>query len=229
MNKILFFDATNTWILVGCYSREEDGKLNVLSKYEELHNRESSTVLIAEIRNCLQKANWEKPDLIVTALGPGSFTGIRISVATARNLSQIWNIPAIGFDSLEIYTAHYFTENETAVSVSIEAKQSKIYFGLRDSRGYCGTLDIPPDLIPEKIPEDRLGSYITGLKFTDSPDLYPGQGMKENLPSPMASLLEKANELTKALSNPADYSYDRLVPHYLRGTYADDKPKVYYT
>ncbi|TGK07138.1 tRNA (adenosine(37)-N6)-threonylcarbamoyltransferase complex dimerization subunit type 1 TsaB [Leptospira semungkisensis] len=229
MNKILFLDATNTWILIGCYSRDEEGKITVLSKYEELHNRESSTVLITEIRNCLQKANWEKPDLIVTALGPGSFTGIRISVATARNLAQIWNIPAIGFDSLEIYTAHYYLEIETAISVSIEAKQSKIYFGLRDQRGYCGTLDIPPDLIAEKLPEDRLGSYITGLKFTDSPELYPGQNMKETLPSPMAILLEKANELTKALSNQADYSYELLVPNYLRGTYADDKPKVYYT
>ncbi len=229
MTKILFFDATNSWILVGCYLKSNDGKLEKLSEYRELHNRESSLLLIKEISNCLKVSNWEKPDIIVTTTGPGSFTGIRISVATARNFSQIWNIPVLGIDSLELYTSQYYAESESSVCVGIEAKQGKIYFGLRDSRGYWGTLDIAPDLIPETIPEDRIGSYLTGIKFSDSPEFFAGTNMKENLPSPEASLLEKSSEIKKALSKPEDHSYLQLVPNYLRGTYADDKPKVYYT
>ncbi|TGL61061.1 tRNA (adenosine(37)-N6)-threonylcarbamoyltransferase complex dimerization subunit type 1 TsaB [Leptospira sarikeiensis] len=229
MTKILFFDATNSWILVGCYQKSDDGTLTKISEYRELHNRESSFVLIKEISNCLKIANWEKPDIIITATGPGSFTGIRISVATARNFSQIWDLPVIGIDSLELYSCQYFAESESAVSVGIEAKQGKLYFGLRDSRGYWGTLDISPDMIPETIPEDRIGSYLTGLKFSDSPEFFPGQNMKENLPSPEAILIEKAAEIRAAISKPQDYTYLQLVPNYLRGTYADDKPKVYYT
>ncbi|TGK61892.1 tRNA (adenosine(37)-N6)-threonylcarbamoyltransferase complex dimerization subunit type 1 TsaB [Leptospira wolffii] len=228
MNKVLFFDATNSWILIGCYLQEESGKFSLLSKHEEKHNRESSQLLVKGISDCLQKAGWEKPDIIVTGLGPGSFTGIRISVTTARNFAQIWNIPVLGIDSLEIYATHYFIENESPVSVAIEAKQNKVYFGIKDKRGYLGSLDLEPDAIAEKISEDRLGSYITGLKYTDCPDFFPGQDMNENLPSPEAILTERSGEIRNALIKPADHSHLRLVPNYVRGTYADDKPKVHF-
>ncbi len=229
MRKILFFDATNSWILVGSYLQGEDGKLSSLAKYEELHNRESSLVLIREISQSLKTAGWEKPDIIVTALGPGSFTGIRISVSTARNLSQIWNVPVLGIDSLEVYASHYYSENDASISVAIEAKQNKLYFGLRDRRGFWGSVDVSPERIAEELPEDRLGSYITSIKFTDSPIFFPGQNMKEKLPSSEAVLLEKANDIKIALSKPDEYSHLSILPNYVRGTYADDKPKVYYT
>ncbi|MDR0434548.1 MAG: tRNA (adenosine(37)-N6)-threonylcarbamoyltransferase complex dimerization subunit type 1 TsaB, partial [Gracilibacteraceae bacterium] len=41
-------------------------------------------------------------DLIAAARGPGSFTGIRIGIATAQGMAQVLGIPALGLCSLDI-------------------------------------------------------------------------------------------------------------------------------
>lgn len=125
MRKVLFFDATNQWIIVETFHLDNDGKLKAIASYFGIHPRESSKFLIQELQNILKKSDWKAPDLIVSALGPGSFTGLRIAVSTARNLSQLWKIPSIGFDSLNIYTSFYHQETGDPVVVGIEAKQKK--------------------------------------------------------------------------------------------------------
>ena len=40
-------------------------------------------------------------DVLACALGPGSFTGLRISMATAKAIAQVRNLPVIAVDSLE--------------------------------------------------------------------------------------------------------------------------------
>lgn len=48
------------------------------------------------------KVTWADLRAIGVGVGPGNFTGIRISVSAARGLSMSWNIPAIGVTSFEV-------------------------------------------------------------------------------------------------------------------------------
>ncbi|MFU8776876.1 MAG: tRNA (adenosine(37)-N6)-threonylcarbamoyltransferase complex dimerization subunit type 1 TsaB [Roseovarius sp.] len=48
---------------------------------------------------------WRDLDRIGVGIGPGNFTGIRISVAAARGLALSLNIPAIGISTLEAIRA----------------------------------------------------------------------------------------------------------------------------
>ena len=107
----LVLDTTNGWMIVGLFRETIDGKKMSLQKEICLRTkREASTRLAPTIQNLLQilqENGLEKPDWIICAIGPGSFTGCRIGVGTARNLAQLWDIPVLGLDSLAYYCYHY--------------------------------------------------------------------------------------------------------------------------
>ncbi len=46
-------------------------------------------------------AGWRDLDALAVGIGPGNFTGIRISVAAARGLALALRVPAIGVGTLE--------------------------------------------------------------------------------------------------------------------------------
>lgn len=61
-----------------------------------------SDTLNGMITECLQESNLQLKDIDVfaTGLGPGSFTGIRISLNTIKTLAYVYNKPVVGLDSL---------------------------------------------------------------------------------------------------------------------------------
>jgi tRNA threonylcarbamoyladenosine biosynthesis protein TsaB len=58
-------------------------------------------LLLAEVEHCVAEAGgWESVERIAVGLGPGSYTGLRIGIATARALSQARGIELRGVSSL---------------------------------------------------------------------------------------------------------------------------------
>lgn len=72
-------------------------------------------------------------DLLGAGIGPGSFTGIRIAVSTARMFSQILEIPLVGLKSQEIYAASAAAYGHGTVLVAFDAKKSRIFGGIYTS------------------------------------------------------------------------------------------------
>lgn len=76
---------------------------NLICKLDTTTLRTHSENLMPMIDEAFKKSNLKPTDieLLVCDIGPGSFTGIRIGVATAKAFSDSLNIPCIGISSLE--------------------------------------------------------------------------------------------------------------------------------
>jgi tRNA threonylcarbamoyladenosine biosynthesis protein TsaB len=60
--------------------------------------------LLGILDELLQRSRWSKADLALVAcsIGPGSFTGVRVGVATAKGIALGLGIPIVGVGSLEV-------------------------------------------------------------------------------------------------------------------------------
>ncbi|NDR55937.1 tRNA (adenosine(37)-N6)-threonylcarbamoyltransferase complex dimerization subunit type 1 TsaB [Aliiruegeria sabulilitoris] len=70
---------------------------------------------------------WSDLDALAVGIGPGNFTGIRISVSAARGLALALGIPAVGVSNFEIM-AHGNTAQE--LLVCLPAPREQVYLQL---------------------------------------------------------------------------------------------------
>lgn len=94
--------------------------------------------LMGTIAGALGRAGVDYPDLgaVAVSIGPGSFTGVRVGVATARGLALALKLPAIGVGTLDAIAAeasHGFPGRP--VMVVIEAGRGDLYAAVYDALG----------------------------------------------------------------------------------------------
>ena len=70
--------------------------------------RRSSERLVALVDECLEEAGVAMPELagIVALRGPGSFTGLRVGLATALGFHQALGLPATAVPTLDVLALH---------------------------------------------------------------------------------------------------------------------------
>lgn len=91
--------------------------------------------LMAVIETALQAASVGYPDLdaVAVSIGPGSFTGLRVGVSTARGLALALKIPAIGVTTLEALAAEGADASPgRAVLAALDAGREEIHAALYD-------------------------------------------------------------------------------------------------
>ncbi|TGN10994.1 tRNA (adenosine(37)-N6)-threonylcarbamoyltransferase complex dimerization subunit type 1 TsaB [Leptospira ilyithenensis] len=219
--KVLFFDATQDWIHVSATILSSEKPGESIYEFKEYCPKESSFRLVEEIQKALQSTGWGKPDRIFVLTGPGSFTGIRITVTTARNLSQLWQIPCLGMDTIEAYCKYFSqTKNKKSTFVCLDGKQKKHYFGHLTEGNYSGTFDWTSAKIEE---------YLKNLQKEDVCFVYSGETnvqfykemikIEETLPESMPILETKKDTILRADLKTSNYSL--LLPNYIRGTYLE--------
>lgn len=213
MKRILYFDTTTDWIVVGLYLLNEFG-LETIYLEKKFSPREASRILVKEIQRGLNFANWEYAEIVTCARGPGSFTGIRISVTTARDLAQIWNVPVLGLNSLEVYANYYFGNILSNTLAILDAKMKKVFALSVSENSVEGPWDIEPNELVNKL---DLSQYKI---YADIP-ILGATLLSEDFPDPAKYIIRNKEEFIKI--NIKEHNYISLTPLYMRGTYAEGK------
>ncbi len=80
---------------------------------------------------------WSRISRVAVGVGPGTFTGLRIGVATARALAQAQALPIVGVSSLAALAAGVAPEVSPARSrlALIDAKRQEVFAALFDPDG----------------------------------------------------------------------------------------------
>ena len=117
------------------------GLLNPLTKrfHENVlkTDRAQSVVIVPMIQKLLMTAGVEFKDvgLIVTTIGPGSFTGLRIGMMTARTLGMSLGVPVQGVGTMDVMikSCAKMKGNQHGYACVLETKRSDFYCGIVDS------------------------------------------------------------------------------------------------
>ena len=90
-----------------------------------------SEQLMPHIADMLRKAAVRKDgiDGVAVSVGPGSFTGLRIGLATAKGLSFAWGVPLVGVETPRSL-AWNFVDSAKAVCPLIDAQKGDVYAAL---------------------------------------------------------------------------------------------------
>ena len=106
----------------------EDNKL--ISEYTVNTKQTHSQKLMPMLENMVNISgmNINEIDAIAVCEGPGSFTGLRIGMATAKAVAHVNNLPIISVNSVEILAANMDLNNKKICSI-LDAQRTQVYMG----------------------------------------------------------------------------------------------------
>ncbi|MEW6540529.1 MAG: tRNA (adenosine(37)-N6)-threonylcarbamoyltransferase complex dimerization subunit type 1 TsaB [Bacillota bacterium] len=109
----------------------------------------------------------ENLDGVAVSAGPGSFTGLRIGLTTARTLAQVLGIPVVGVSSLEVLV--YPLCGAGRVWALVPARRGEVYAALYDCGGGAPDGVFPPAAL-------EIGRLLAMIKDAAEPLVFVGEG-----------------------------------------------------
>jgi tRNA threonylcarbamoyladenosine biosynthesis protein TsaB len=122
-----------------------------------------ATGLLAEVERCAAAAGgWEAVDLVAVGLGPGSFTGLRVGIATAKGLALSLRLPARGVSTLDALGAGIAAAGAPGDRLAVlDGYRGEVFVALYDAAG--ATLWESAVMAPEELAKrlDQLSEAPT--------------------------------------------------------------------
>lgn len=115
--------------------------------------------LMPHIEQLLELGQVAKEDItaIAVSIGPGSFTGLRIGLATAKALAYVWNVPVIGVSTLAAL-AYACPAPNSLICPLLDAQKGNVYQAVyRWEKGMLQEV-IPPRVIAHQEAINELAS-----------------------------------------------------------------------
>jgi tRNA threonylcarbamoyladenosine biosynthesis protein TsaB len=189
--------------------------------------------LMAMAKELLAEAEIEPKQigLVACSVGPGSYTGIRIGVSSARAIAQALDVPCVSVGALDQFRQVALSRRRP-VAVIFNARRGQVYgavFDVKrgpDMKAVCDILPPGPYMLTDVLEktEDLPGVVFYG----DGVDAYREKlvGMElspETERYPTATLTLQA--AVDMLRSETPTGYGEMLPRYMRETEAEQKLK----
>lgn len=219
---------TSTLTLSVALLRREQGGFSVIEDVAVGPPRKQSEILPGAIGELTARHGLKIKDLggIVVGIGPGSFTGLRIGLSSAKALSYAHQIPLVGVSSLRAASTEG-PPDKTLFVIAV-ARVDDLYLGrykssgerLSDEEALSPTelkarLDAEPDAIVIGPAAAEYGPKL--VAFGLHPDRILVKGAVPN-----ASALVRLADWPAVYNEQTTFS---LEPHYIRTSGAEMNPK----
>jgi tRNA threonylcarbamoyl adenosine modification protein YeaZ len=188
---VLALDTATPTLVVGLARWSADGT-EVLAERAVPSGNRHAELLTPTIRAVLTEAGRGMADLdaVVTGLGPGPFTGLRVGVVTAAALGDARGLPVHGVCSLDAI-------GDGARSVVTDARRKEVHWAVYDDAGHrvAGPgVDRPEDApVVEPVVGDvrfaeRLGREVAAAEVTTAGLLRAAAPLFGRPPAPLEPL-----------------------------------------
>ena len=165
--NIFAIDTTTKFLCLGIY---DDGKIY---EYNLEVGKKLSALISVAIQRVLESLKWKAGDIdyFACGVGPGSFTGMRVGVATIKGLSLATQKPVIGVPTLDIIAGNA-PETDKPIVTAVDAKRNLMYCSVYKKSQGCIKRLKPYMLLSEMefFKTARPGSIILG----DAINVYKG-------------------------------------------------------
>lgn len=209
----------------------------VLAEHMLNNKRAHSVYLLPIIKAVIEEAGVA-PDLlagIAVSSGPGSFTGLRIGMSTAKTLAQVWNLPVVGVSTLDALVYPFGGWGSGFLCPLLVSRKGEVYAALYESSGN--------GVICREGPVACSVDYLLSiLKDADEPVTFLGDAVEEYRGKLESSLGKRARFAPAVASHPRGASVAELglkkiargqgvsplllVPDYVRPPEAEVKWKL---
>lgn len=185
-----------------------------------------SETLLPMIKSVMAGHSFDELEAIAVTAGPGSFTGVRIGVATVKGLAFNRDIPCISVSVLEAI-AHNFCDEDCIVCAVMDARRMQFYNALFEVKNgkvhrLCADRAISIDDLRKEI-----SGYDRVIAAGDGAVLFcENIGLDNVILADEGKRWQNGVGVSKAASNKEKISAAALMPVYLRLSQAERELKL---
>lgn len=185
-----------------------------------------SETLLPMIKRVLGDTKVSDLDAIAVTAGPGSFTGVRIGVATVKGLAFEKNIPCISVSTLEAI-AYNFADENIIVCAVMDARRMQFYnalFEIKNGKAIrlCDDRAISiTDLREDLKKYDRVVIAGDGAKLC-----FDNINLDNCTLAPNDKMYQNGTGVSRAAKDKKKISASSLMPVYLRLSQAERELKL---
>jgi tRNA threonylcarbamoyladenosine biosynthesis protein TsaB len=137
----------------------------LLEQHSLDENRRNGRDLAPAVLSLLQAQQWQPRDinLVLVSRGPGSYTGLRVGVISAKVFAYATSAALLGIDTFHVIAAQAPLD-VTALDVLADAQQERIYVQsfIRTIEGWQSTVALAVRPFAQWLAERRPEAWVTG-------------------------------------------------------------------